>query len=118
MAVSMNDVRRVLDPEEPDYATAARLGPDAIPHLRALVTGPDSMMASKAAYAASVLEGDVGASVVQAAAQSGDPVVRVAAAAAASNLPTHAARTVLVNLVDDDDPGVSKVARLAAPAGP
>jgi HEAT repeat protein len=115
MAVSMNDVRRVLDPEEPNYDAAAKLGPDALPHLQALVTGPDSMLASKAAYAASLLEGASGESVVRAAAQSRDPVVRVAAAAAARNLPPESARAVLVSLATDDDPGVSKVARASAP---
>ena len=87
MAVSMNDVRRVLDAEEPNYDAAAKLGPDALPHLQALVAGPDPMLASKAAYAASLLEGALGESVVHAAAQSHNPVVRVAAAAAARNLP-------------------------------
>lgn len=115
MAVSMEDVRRVLDPEEPDYEAAAQLGPDAIPHLEALVAGDDPMLASKAAYAASLLEGATGEEVVRVAARSDDPVVRVAAAAAARNLPAQSARAVLTELASDEDPGIRKVARASAP---
>jgi HEAT repeat protein len=117
MPVSMEDVRRVLDPEEPNYETAADLGPEALPHLEALVAGDDPMLASKAAYAASLLEGAAGQEIVRAAAQSDDPVVRVAAAAAARNLPAPSAREVLAGLVTDDDPGIRKVARASAPEG-
>jgi HEAT repeat protein len=115
MTVSMEDVRKVLDPEEPVYEAAARLGPDALPHLEALVTGSDPMLASKAAYAASVLEGATGEGVVREAARSDDPVVRVAAAAAARNLPDQSARDVLTELESDEDPGIRKVARSSAP---
>jgi hypothetical protein len=115
MTVSMEDVRRVLDPEEPDYEAAAQLGPDALPHLASLVAADDPMLASKAAYAASLLEGATGQEVVRVAAQSDDPVVRVAAAAAARNLPAQSAKDVLAGLVTDDDPGIRKVARASAP---
>ena len=118
MTVSMQDVRHVLDPEEPDYEAAAQLGVEALPHLQALVAGNDPMLASKAAYAASMLEGDAGQDVVQAAAQSADPVVRVAAAAAARNLPPQSARGVLANLATDDDPGIRKVAQASLPENP
>jgi HEAT repeat protein len=117
MPVSMEDVRRVLDPEEPNYEAAADLGPEALPHLEALVAGDDPMLASKAAYAASMFEGAAGQEIVRAAAQSDDPVVRVAAAAAARNLPAPSAREVLAGLVTDDDPGIRKVARASAPEG-
>ena len=109
MAVSMEDVRRVLDPDEPDYGAAADLGEDALRHLEELVTGDDQMLASKATYAASLIPG--GSETVQTAARSDDPVVRVAAAAAARNLPPENAERVLRELSDDDDPGIRKVAR-------
>jgi HEAT repeat protein len=115
MTVSMDDVRRILDPEEPDYDAAAELGTGALPHLQAIVAGDDPMLASKAAYAASMLEGDAGQDVVQAAAHSTEPLVRVAAAAAARNLPAPSARDVLSDLAADDDPGVRKVARASSP---
>ena len=113
MPVSMNDVRRVLDPEEPDYAAAAQLGEEALPHLAVLVAGPDPMLASKAAYAASLLQGDIGADVVRAASASTDPVVRVAAAAGARNLSASVAREAITRLLNDDDAGIRKVVRAA-----
>src|SRR5687767_10947744 len=118
MAVTMKDVRAALDPEEPDYAKAAQLGPDALPHLEALVNSGDTMLASKAAYLASLIKAPKSAEVVATAAQSDDPAVRVAAAAAASNLAPSAASTVLVDLVTDPDPGVRKVARSGVPSKP
>jgi hypothetical protein len=118
MAVTMNDVRRVLDPEEPNYGAVPALGAGALPHLEALVTGPDPMLASKAAYAASLLDGSTGESVVQLAAESSDATVRVAAAAAVRNLPQDSANRMLDTLRSDDDPGIRKVARRSAEEGP
>jgi hypothetical protein len=114
----MKDVRAALDPEEPDYAEAASLGPDAIPHLETLVGGRDPMLASKAAYLASLIKDSRAAEIVAKAAHSGDAAVRVAAAAAASNLSATGASAVLVDLVGDEDPGVRKVARSALPGKP
>src|SRR5262245_46638628 len=111
MAVSMSEVRALLDPEEPKYQEVAALGSAALPHLRKLAGNPDPMIASKATYAASLLEGSTGADVVRTAAQHTDSIVRVAAAAAAANLPTEAASEVLGDLVADQDAGVRKVAR-------
>jgi HEAT repeat protein len=108
----MQDVRKVLDPDEPDYAAAAELGEEALPHLEQLVRGDDAMLASKATYAASLIRG--GADTVETAADSEDPVVRVAAAAAARNLPPERAQLVLRRLSDDEDAGIRKVARASA----
>ena len=115
MAVSMKDVRRLLDPDEPNYQAAAELGPEAVGLLRELVDGDDPMLASKAAYAAGMLEGDLGAEVVRAASHSSDVTVRVAAAATARNLPAAVAGAILDDLVADEDPGIRKVARRSAP---
>src|SRR5262245_37508689 len=115
MPVTMDEVRAVLDPEEPDYAAAALLGPEALPHLRALVESGDPMLASKAAYAAGVIDGDEAVDVVREAAQSDEPTVRIAAAATVPNLGSDASAELLEGLVADDDPGVRKVARAAVP---
>src|SRR5215210_3412217 len=115
MAVTMNNVRAVLDPEEPDYGQVAKLGADALPHLEALVSSGDTMLASKAAYAASLIKDPKSADVVDTAAKSDDPAVRVAAAAAVSNLPAKGANAVLETLAGDPDPGVRKVARNSVP---
>jgi hypothetical protein len=118
MAVTMQKVRSVLDPEEPDYARAAELGPDALPHLEALVNSGDSMLASKATYAASLIKDDRSEAIVRTAAGSADAAVRVAAASAARNIPASGSSTVLMELVADPDPGVRKVARAAVPDKP
>jgi hypothetical protein len=115
MAVTMKQVRATLDPEEPDYDQVAKLGSGALPHLEALVNSGDTMLASKAAYAAGLIKSPKSAEVVDMAAQSDDPAVRVAAAAAASNLPAKGASAVLSSLIGDPDPGVRKVARQAVP---
>ncbi|MDR6413350.1 hypothetical protein [Pseudarthrobacter sulfonivorans] len=116
MSVTMEAVLKVLEPDEPNYARAASLGSDALPHLRTLVEGNDPMLAAKAAYAASLLEGDQGKDIVEAAAHSETASVRVAAAAAANNLPADSAAEVLMDLVDDSDEGVRKVALSSVPA--
>jgi len=116
MAVTMKDVRSALDPEEPDYEEAAKLGADALPHLEVLVSSGDTMLASKAAYLAGLIKGAKSAEIVKTAARSDDPAVRVAAAAAASNLAPANASSVLLDLVGDPDPGVRKVARASVPA--
>lgn len=115
MAVTMDQVRAALDPEEPDYAVAARLGPQALPHLERLIESGDSMLASKATYLVSLIGHERSGSVVAQAAQSDDPAVRVAAAAAARNVAEAAASEVLLMLVDDSDVGVRKVALNSVP---
>jgi HEAT repeat protein len=118
MAVSMKRVRAALEPEEPDYAAAAQLGPDAVPHLRTLIQGDDPMLASKAVYLASLIPDERTPELLRDAAQHDDPVIRVAAASAAQNMDAPVASEVLVELVADSDPGVRKVARAAVPSRP
>jgi HEAT repeat protein len=118
MAVTMDKVRAALDPEEPNYAEAAKLGSDALPHLETLVGSDDTMLASKAAYLASLIKDPKAGDVVSKAAGSDDPVVRVAAAAAASNLAASSASAVLVDLVGDPDPGVRMRAQASVPDRP
>ena len=59
MSITMKDVRAQLDRDEPDYKEAAMLGQDAIPYLSELVKGPDAMLASKAAYLASLIKSEL-----------------------------------------------------------
>lgn len=110
MPITMQDVRRWLDPEEVDYAGAkAALGPGAFPHLLVLVTGPDAALAAKAAYLAGLISGDGAEPVVRAAAQSSTPAVRVAAASTARHLPERSTVALLDLLEGDADAGVRKV---------
>ena len=119
MAVTMKDVRAALDPEEPDYEKAAKLGREALPHLKVLVSTDDNpLLASKATFLASLIKDTKSAEIVERAARSNDPTVRVAAATAASNLPVAGASAVLHELITDPDAGVRKVARKAVPTKP
>jgi hypothetical protein len=117
MAVKMEQVKEALDPDEPDYPKAAKqLGADALPHLEELVGSSDTSLAAKAAYLAGLIGGERSAPAVAKAARSGQATVRIAAAAAAAHLPAEHSDAVLLQLVDDVDRGVQKVALRSAPA--
>lgn len=106
MAITFEQVRSALMPEEPDYPAAAKLGSQALPHLKSLVEGGEPMLASKAAYLASLIDDDAAVDVLRAAAASSEPTVRVAAAAGTANLSAGRVEEVQVALATDEDPGV------------
>ncbi len=117
MAVTFEQVKAALDPEEPAYnKAAAALGAEALPHLAVLVAGDQMMLASKAAYLAGLIGTAKAVDVVQRAARSAHASVRVAAAAAAGKLSSADSGDVLIKLIDDGDIGVQKVALRAVPA--
>lgn len=120
MVVTKQQVIDVLSPDEPNYPEAAKLGPDALPHLDNLVKTADPLLASKATYLASLIQGEQSIDVLKAASQSNHPEVRVAAAAGARNLVSAAAgarnlepsrlNDLLSSLNNDQDAGVRKEA--------
>jgi len=107
MPVSLQDVVNQLDREEPDYAQAARLGFEALPHLRQLVQGNSPGLAAKASYLAGTINAEGSAQVLEIAAHHPDPVVRVAAAASAKHV-RHITAALATTFLDDADPGVRK----------
>jgi HEAT repeat protein len=109
MPVTMQQVRAQLDRDEPDYPAAARLGPEAFPHLRQLAQGDDPMLASKAVYLASLIGTEQSVAIVNEAAGKPNPIVRAAAAGALRNL-DQAPNQLLNSLLNDQDVGVRKVA--------
>lgn len=115
MPVTIEQVRAALDPEEPDYEQAAQLGPEALPHLEDLVGETDALLASKAAYLASLIEDPHSAHILRRAAASDRVEVRAAAAGGASNLSPSAASVVLEPLLNDRDVSVRKVALKSVP---
>jgi hypothetical protein len=117
MAIQLEDVRAALEPEEPDYQEAAKLGAEALPHLQTLIESGDSQMASKAASLAGFIDDPAAEDVLLIAAASEDPIVRVAAAGAAQNLAPERASSVLLELVDDQDLGVQLRAYKSVPQG-
>jgi HEAT repeat protein len=117
MAASMEQVKATLSPDEPNYPKAAKqLGPAALSHLEKIIGGSDVSLAAKAAYLAGLIGGEKSVKAVAMAARSSDAAVRIAAAAAASRLPPEHSNRVLLQLVDDADRGVQKVALRSVPA--
>jgi HEAT repeat protein len=103
--VTMDDVIKQLDREEPIYEEAAQLGADALPHLVALIQGNDPTLAAKATSLAGVIDAPESAAALEVASQHAIPAVRVAAAASARNL-TSIPRSLAVKLLEDPDAGV------------
>ena len=113
---TMQQLRAILDSDEPDYPLAAQLGPDALPHIETLIKGDDPMLASKAAYLACLIRDDRSMAVLETAVRSKHPEVRIAAAAGARHLGTQAASDVLLILLEDQDHGVRKTALKSVPS--
>ena len=95
MAVTMKDVRAALDPEEPITTRPRSWARMRSRTSRSSCNPGDTMLASKATYLASLIKDAKSADVVQAAAASDDPAVRVAAAAATANLGPRGASPIL-----------------------
>lgn len=111
MAVTIDQVRDLLDAEEPDYQRiAAVLGQEALPHLDTMIGGSDVGLAAKAASLAGLIGGEGSLPILDRAAQHENRVVRVAAAAATRHAGPSTATPVLLRLLDDDDAGVRRVA--------
>jgi HEAT repeat protein len=111
MAITLDEVRANLQPEELDYPGAAeRLGPEALPHLQQLAESPDVMIASKATYMASLIRGELAPRIIEAAGRRPEPAVRVAAATGLKNLHEHEAEPIVDRLLGDNDIGVRKMA--------
>jgi HEAT repeat protein len=113
--MTMLEVRRAIDPEEPDYQrAAAELGREALPILAQLARSDDVMLASKAVSLAGVIGGDDALPIVEAAAYAEAAEVRIVAAVAAGRLGGHG-EAVLVRLLDDSDVGVRRYAVRSVP---
>jgi HEAT repeat protein len=108
-------VRARIDLDEIDYPGLARdLGPDALPALREIAQDPNPTLASKAVYLASEIAGEEAAAILRQAGEHPEPALRVAAAAGLRNLDERQAEPTVDALLQDDDPGVRKVALRSA----
>jgi hypothetical protein len=110
MQVTMANVRAVLNPEEPDYNKASKLGEGALTFLTKLVQGSDLLLAAKATSLAGRIGGKGAIPILTIAAKHADASLRVAAAGAAKDLLPELAILVLPTLLTDRDSGVRKVA--------
>lgn len=115
MTITMEQLIAALNLDEPNYAQAAKMGSETLPHLSTLIRGTDPGSASKAASLAGIIQGAESVNVLEQAANHADPRVRVAAAAATRNLNDADASRILSSLVSDADIGVQKVALQSVP---
>ena len=111
MALSATELRSILDSEEPDYKQlAAVLQPDDLPQLVELVGGADAMLASKAAYAITLVHDESALQALNTAAASRFETVRLASAAGLKNMRGFDVTSVAQQLLADADVGVRKLA--------
>jgi HEAT repeat protein len=106
-----------LLPDEADLnQAAAALGPEALPHLEVLVTGPDPMLASKATYVAGQIQAPGTMRILEIAARSEDRQIRITAATTITALPPDQARGLMTTLLTDSDPEIRRLAVESVPA--
>ena len=110
MSVTMQQVLAEIDREEPNYPAIAKLGPEALPHLRMIIAADDPLKAAKAAYAASLIGGADAIELLRVAAEHHDPQVRIAVAHGLQNLLEAAPSELVLKSLNDPDAGVRKLA--------
>jgi HEAT repeat protein len=109
MPTNMNEVLAYLEPDEPNYAQAAKLGPDALPYLKEIIDNQDVMLASKAAYLVSLIKSDESISILEYAELNKNPTIRVPVASGILNISEKDANILLDKFIEDKDVGVRKV---------
>jgi HEAT repeat protein len=106
MSVTMEIVKSLMSGVEPDERLASTLGPDALPHLEALVREGDQPLAARAVYFASFIKDPRAVALVANAALSPSMEIRVQAAMGARRLPRESIAGVLAPLFGDPDVGI------------
>ena len=114
MPVTMQQVLAVIEKDEPNYSAFAQMGPEALPHLEAIIDAQDPLKAAKAAYAASIIGGPGAIVAMRKAADHHDPQVRIAVADGLKNLSEAAPTDLVMKALDDHDVGVRKLALATA----
>jgi HEAT repeat protein len=115
MPVSREDVLNYLGREEPPYLAAAGLGPEAIPHLMAIVRGTDAGLASKAVSLAGHIE--TGEEVVATGLRHPMLAVRISSAAAIRHVREDSTK-LLHEALTDPAPQVRKWGLMAVSQRP
>jgi len=111
MTITLKQVKNLLSPDEPDYDKAAKIGQEALPHLKKIIKGKNAMMASKAAYLACMIQSKKTIDVISIAAKSLDPIVRVSVAGGSINLHVKGVEKILQSLLKDKDESVRNKAK-------
>ena len=118
MTVTREQVITALLPDEPRYDAAARLGPEALPHLSALVRGDDPNLASKAASLATRIKHPDSLQVLSEASEHPHVVVRIAAAGELWRLGSLGIGDLVARQLTDNDPQVRLLAVSSAVRAP
>ena len=108
--VTFAQVQAALDPDEPNYSEAAKLGTAALPHLDKLVREASPMLASKATYLAALIGGETAADILRHAAVHPNSIVKAAVASGARLLPNSTASHLLLLLLNDSNLNVRRAA--------
>ncbi len=93
-----------------DYCGARRYGAGAMTAIKGIVRTGDWNLAAKATYLAGLINDERSAEVIELAAKSRKPAVRIAAASAAAHLSPERAEPILLRLLKSKDIGIRKVA--------
>jgi HEAT repeat protein len=118
MSVDNNQLRRILNSFEPNYAAITRMGPAVLPALAQLARGSDVGIASRAVYAAGLFNDPRVAGIIAQAARHASALVRLTAADATRNTRAPGVNQTILALTRDSDPGVRKFAIKSAAARP
>lgn len=110
MILTLEDVKAVLAPDEPDYESARSLGPDAVALLIELLHSDDTHYATKAASLLGMIGGPEAAQALLDSADEPRLSIRIATAATAVNLDLEPREAILGKLLESDEAIVRKVA--------
>jgi HEAT repeat protein len=107
---TMQSILQIINSEEPEYARAQQMGPEAIEPLKKLTQAKDVLLASKAVSFASRIQSDQALEVLTLAASRPEPEIRVAVAGGLENLGQQPIDDILNQLLGDEDFGVRQFA--------
>ncbi len=110
MALTVNELKMLLGNEEPDYAAiAVKAGNDSTQAIAELAAGPDTMLASKAIYLASLIKDTRAFTIIEKASNSSVSRLRIAAASALPNLSAPNRNKLAEKLIDHEDVSIQKL---------
>jgi hypothetical protein len=121
MAVTLEQVKRLLEADEPNHRAVARLGSEVIPHLETLARGPNEVLAARALYSASLINDPRAVNLLFSAATNPSVQIRIQVAAGARNLSQADGERILLRLLNDSTALVRivglKTVKAAFPSG-
>jgi HEAT repeat protein len=106
MKVTKEDVLLKLYPEEPNYKNAAKLGTEALDHLREIINGADPLLAAKAVSLVSWINDEKSIEILIEAARSRHRSVRILVASASKKFDTKIGKKILDPILKDKDESV------------